>query len=190
MLYDRSDARLAVHQGVTSPGLSSNDLHISVADRRTRYSLRARPDAADQLRSRTGLPLPTRINHSAEDKTIQISCLGPDEWLLVAENRQDLQARFTFDDDEMPSLPFSLVDVSHRSVAIAISGANAERAIRAGCPLDLDLAAFPVSRVTRTVFERAEIILFRKAGDQFEIDIWRSFAPYLLALLRKAGSGF
>lgn len=132
------------------------------------------------------MPLPTRINQSAEDKTIRLLCLGPDEWLLVTDDGADLQARFDFGIVESPTLPFSLVDVSQRNVAMEVSGRKAEQAMKTGCPLDLSLASFPVGKVTRTVFERAEIVLFRKAPDAFEIEIWRSFAPYLLALLEKA----
>lgn len=138
------------------------------------------------LQSLTGLTLPSRIGQSVEDETIRIFCLGPDEWLLIADDAGDLRAKFDLGNPEAASPPFSLVDVSHRNIAVQIAGSKAEAAIRTGCPLDLDPASFPVGKVTRTVFERAEIILFRKAPDEFEIEIWRSFAPYLLALLDKA----
>lgn len=186
MLYDRSDIALAAFQGVTSPGRLSVSLEISVIDKRARYALRAKPAAADQLRKLTGLPLPAGINQSAEDKTIRLHCLGPDEWLLVAEDGDDLQARFALDPKKISGMPFSLVDVSHRHVALEIAGAHAAKAIRTGCPLDLDLDAFPVGKVTRTVFERAEIMLFRRTPDRFDIEVWRSFAPYLVALLTKS----
>ncbi|MGI9506075.1 MAG: sarcosine oxidase subunit gamma [Geminicoccaceae bacterium] len=186
MLYDRSDIALAVSQGMTSPGRLSGGLEISVLDKRARYSLRAKPAAADHVRKLTGLPLPSGINQSAEEKTIRLHCLGPDEWLLVADNGDDLQARFAIDPKKASATPFSLVDVSHRHVAIEVTGANAANAIRTGCPLDLDPDAFPVGKVTRTLFERTEIILFRRAPDHFDIEVWRSFAPYLLALLKKA----
>ena len=186
MLYDRSGIALVASQGVTSPGQQSGSLEISVADKRARYSLRAKPAVADQLRKRTGLPLPAGINQSAEERAIRIHCLGPDEWLVVADDGEDLQARFAIDSKKTSAMPFSLVDVSHRHVAFAITGGNAAGAIRTGCPLDLDLDAFPVGKVTRTVFERTEIILFRPASDHFDIEVWRSYAPYLLALLTKA----
>jgi len=185
MLYDRSDAALATHQGVDAPGKLSDQLDISLLDRRARYSLRAKPIAADQLRELIGLPLPSRVNQSAVDETIQIFCLGPDEWLLLSKDGTDLEARFEASKGKTSTAPFSLVDVSHRSVAFQIQGSKAEKAMRTGCPLDLDLVHFPVGKVTRTVFERTEIILFRKAPEQFVVEIWRSFAPYLIALIGK-----
>lgn len=186
MSHDRSDAGLAMDQAVTSPAWSSPDLEISVLGPRTRYALRTRPASMVRLQSLSGLTLPARIGQSVDDGAIRIFCLGPDEWLLTAEDEDNLAAKFDPGDPEGAPLPFSLVDISHRNVAVQIEGPKAEAAIRTGCPLDLDPAFFPVGKVSRTVFERAEIILFRKAKDVFEIEIWRSFAPYLLALLDKA----
>ena len=53
-------------------------------------------------------------------------------------------------------------------------------------PLDLDQAAFPVGMCTRTLFGKAEIVLWRKADDAFRVEVWRSFAPYVLGCLGEA----
>ena len=111
--------------------------------------------------------------------------LGPDEQLLLGPLVD--QARFeTALSVALESLPHSLVDVSHRQVAIELAGPHATTLLNAGCPLDLDLAAFPVSMVTRTAFAKTEIILWRKAPDVFHVDVWRSYAEYLTALLNVA----
>ena len=55
----------------------------------------------------------------------------------------------------------SLVDVSHRQVGIVLEGPGAARLLAAGCPLDLDLRAFPVGMSTRTLLVKAEIGLWR-----------------------------
>jgi sarcosine oxidase subunit gamma len=111
--------------------------------------------------------------------------LGPDEQLLrgpLAEPQ-----RFAADlGTALVGLPHSLVDVSHRQVAFEVSGSQAAMLINTACPLDLDLQAFPVSMVTRTVFAKAEIILWRRSPDTFHMDIWRSYASYLAALLDTA----
>ena len=57
-----------------------------------------------------------------------------------------------------------------------------------GCPLDLDAAAFPPGRCTRTLFGKAEIVLWRRDVDAWRVEVARSFAPYLLALLREAAA--
>jgi sarcosine oxidase subunit gamma len=51
----------------------------------------------------------------------------------------------------------------------------------------LDLAKFAVGRATRTIFEGVEIILIRVGQDRFELDVWRSFAPFVWGVLVKAG---
>lgn len=111
--------------------------------------------------------------------------LGPDEWLLTdgETDADSLSARLT---ETVGEAPFSLVDVSDRSVTIAISGAMAATVLNAGCPLDLGDAAFPVGAATRTVFAKAEIVLARTAETEFHIDVWRSFAPYVWTYLDEA----
>jgi sarcosine oxidase subunit gamma len=61
--------------------------------------------------------------------------------------------------------------------------------LSAGCPLDLDLAAFPIGACTRTVLGKTEIVLWRRAQDSFHLEVWRSFATYLTAFLSEAIRG-
>ena len=58
--------------------------------------------------------------------------------------------------------------------------------LNAGVPLDLSLKAFPVGMATRTIFEKAEIVLWRTGEQEFRVEVWRSFAPYVLAMLQAA----
>jgi len=39
---------------------------------------------------------------------------------------------------------------------------------------------------TRTLFGKAEIVLWRTTPDTFRIEVWRSFAPYVLGSLAEA----
>ena len=83
----------------------------------------------------------------------------------------------------------SLVDVSHRQIGLFAAGPAAARALNAGCPLDLDLAAFPLGMATRTLYDKAEIVLWRRAERKFHIEVWRSFAPHVAASLAEAARG-
>ena len=83
----------------------------------------------------------------------------------------------------------SLVDVSHRQIGLIASGPAAARVLNAGCPLDLGLTAFPVGFATRTLFDKVEIVLWRRAEASLHIEIWRSFAPYLAGSLAEAARG-
>lgn len=103
--------------------------------------------------------------------------LGPDEWLLLAE-----------DGAAPPRVapPASLVDIAHRHRAFAVEGPGAALLLAEGCPLDLDPAAFPPGACTRTLFGKVEILLWRRGPDAFEIEVARSLAAPLRALLAEA----
>ncbi len=62
--------------------------------------------------------------------------------------------------------------------------------INAFCALDLHHSAFPIGMCTRTVFGKAEIMLWRTEADTFRIEVARSFAPYVWACLDEARQEF
>ena len=76
-------------------------------------------------------------------------------------------------------MPHALVDVSHRDKAFLVRGPTAALTINAGCPLDLQLAAFPAGACTRTLLGKAEIVLWRPTAEEFQIRTPRSFAAYV-----------
>ena len=79
--------------------------------------------------------------------------------------------------------PCSLVDVSHRQTAIILEGPGAADTLNAAVPLELSDAAFPVGMCVRTIFEKAEIVLWRTGLERFHVEVWRSFGPYVWELL-------
>jgi sarcosine oxidase subunit gamma len=111
--------------------------------------------------------------------------LGPDEYLLLAPE-EDAQALYSALQSTLHAEAHALVDVSHRQIALALQGPHASELLSSGCPLDLDLGAFPPTMCTRTVFAKTEILLWRIAPEEFHIEVWRSFAAYLAQLLAQA----
>lgn len=147
-----------------------------------RAVLRCPPAMLDTVGERLGIALPREACRAADDAALAALWLGPDEWLLLGEGAPDdwvaaLQAK-------LGDAPCALVDVSHRQVALQVSGAHAETLLASGCALDLSLRAFPVGMCTRTMYDKAEIVLWRRAPDVFHIEVWRSFARYVEGLLR------
>jgi sarcosine oxidase subunit gamma len=110
--------------------------------------------------------------------------LGPDEHLLWQESR-DVALPIAELEQALAAHPHSLVDVSHRQIAVEVSGPNAAVTLSGACPLDLDLREFPVHMCTRTVLAKAEIVLWRTAPDAFHLEVWRSFQSYVLELLHE-----
>ena len=111
--------------------------------------------------------------------------LGPDEQLLIAPNA-DGPVMAQRIEGAMHSVPHALVDVSHRQCAVELRGPFATAMINTGCPLDLDLEAAPIGFCTRTVFAKAEIVLWRRTESCFQLQTWRSFVPYVTGLLALA----
>lgn len=114
--------------------------------------------------------------------------LGPDEYLLIASGPGDASpdAAIALADaleTAIGAVPHALVDVSHRQVAIEIRGPHARAILNGACPLDLDIAEFPVGMCTRTVFAKADIILWRTGAQTFHVEFWRSFSDYVVGLL-------
>jgi sarcosine oxidase subunit gamma len=114
--------------------------------------------------------------------------LGPDEWLMIADGADPAPLSETLE-SVLDGTAHSLVDVSHRQIGLIASGSAVPRVLNAGCPLDLDLSTFPVGFATRTLFDKAEIVLWRRAEATFHVEIWRSFAPWLAASLAEAARG-
>ncbi len=109
--------------------------------------------------------------------------LGPDERLLLAPQAElaTLLATLT---NALAGHACSLVDISQRQISLELHGPHASTLLNAQCALDLALDSFPVGMCTRTVFAKAELVLWRTAAECFHVEVWRSFADYLVTLLR------
>lgn len=137
--------------------------------------------AADALR----LPhneTPCRAVHNDD---LAALWLGPDERLLLgpAEAAEEIRSLLQ---RTLAGLPHSLVETSHAQIAFELSGPATAHTLNSGCPLDLDPASFPVGMCTRTVFAKAQIMLWRTGPDTFHVETARSFAPYVTQFLAQA----
>ena len=131
-----------------------------------------------------GVALPEVACRAATDGARAALWLGPDEQLLLAPDGEATAIEASIA-QALPDQAYSLVDVSHRQVGIGIHGPHAEWLLEAQCPLPLNLRDFPPGMCTRTVFGKAEIVLWRPAEQVFRLEVWRSFATYVVELLRE-----
>ncbi|MBM3627171.1 MAG: sarcosine oxidase subunit gamma [Alphaproteobacteria bacterium] len=111
--------------------------------------------------------------------------LGPDEWLLLAPRAEEDAAEDALR-GALAGAPHALVRVSDRHAALTASGPCAEALLAAGCPLDLDPAAFPEGMCTRTLLGKVEIVLWRHRPLGFRVEMRRSFAAHAWDLLAEA----
>jgi sarcosine oxidase subunit gamma len=167
------------------PTLRVSALGLSVGPPALRYVLRGDAQVAAAVAPVLRVALPQEACRSASAGARHALWLGPDEWLILAAPGDDIAAGL---ETTLGGQPHSLVDVSQRQTAIGLSGAYVHNLLSAGCPLDLDLAAFPVGMCTRTLFGKAEIVLWRTSATSFHIEVWRSFSAYVWGLLQAAGA--
>ncbi len=170
-MVDASPARLVI----------ADKIMLEACAPTTRFSFRGGAEAVAEMSTAFGVALPQESCRAAEAGSRAALWLGPDEWLLLAE------------DGDAPALgdtPHSLVDISHRQIGLSLSGPRAVELLAAGCPLDLDHRAFPIGMCTRTLLAKAEIVLWRRDPDLFRLELGRSFAAYAWDFLTEAAREF
>ena len=184
-----SDAPLTPRSPLEGLSLPSGEsFALAEAPAAARFVFRGGEGARAACSASFGAELPAKLGLAGERERRAALWLGPDEWLLIAEGDEaDLLGAEI--EAALEHAAHSLVDVSHRQIGLLVGGAVAVRALSAGCPLDLRLTAFPIGMATRTIFDKAEIVLWRRGADEFHVEVWRSFAPYLVAALSEAARG-
>ena len=183
------DAALILRSPLEGLALPAGDKFAIVeAPVAARFVFRGGEAARAACSAAFGAELPARLGLGGERGRCAALWLGPDEWLLIAEGADSVSLGAEIE-AALGAAPHSLVDVSHRQIGLLVSGAIAARALSAGCPLDLHLGAFPVGMATRTIFDKAEIVLWRRGATAFHVEVWRSFASYLVAALAEAARG-
>ena len=163
------------------------ELSLTEAPAAARLLVQGGMEARPALGDAVGLALPVVPLTAAEAGPRAALWLGPDEWLLLAEAGAEATLLDALE-TARGAVAASIVDVSARHRGIDLTGPDAALLLNEGCPLDLDDAAFPPGRCTRTLFGKAEIVLWRRDARRWRIEVARSFAPYLLALLQEAAA--
>lgn len=140
--------------------------------------LHCEPEDAQQIARLAGVMLPEAMLTSGHGEGWDALHLSPDEWLLIGElGTAELEPRFMA---ALDRFALSLVDVSERSLAIEIAGADAARLLNGACPLDFDM--FGEGACTRTLFGKVTVMLWRR-GQVMRMSYPRSFDAYVCALL-------
>lgn len=174
---------------VSRGGPQVEEASLSILPDAAKFVFRGGSSSLSTLGGAFGLELPRTVNRFNESGKRRAYCLGPDEWLLEAGNEDPVslwcELSASLADDAC-----SLVDVSHRSDGIEISGTKSEYILNHGCPLDLSAKEFPVGMCTRTVLGKSSLILSRTDQTVFCLDIWRSFSTYVWSLLDEARQEF
>lgn len=161
----------------------SGPVRLSLLPEAARFSLRVGRANLNKASEAFGASLPERIGGRVSEGPRSALCLGPEEWVLHTSN------------DDAPALtaafaglgfgtPHSLVDISDRECAIAISGQQAADLLSTSCPRDL--SAIPAGSGTRTLFDTVPVALFKDSETEYRLECWRSYLPHVWGLLATA----
>jgi sarcosine oxidase, subunit gamma len=183
--------RSALNLPVAASSDQSAAVKIAPLQAEARWSLRLPERDVGKVTTIAGFQLDQLINRFATHDGRTATRLGPDEWLLLApEADSEMVARELT--AGLNGQHHALVDISHRNIALTVSGSAAAAVLNAGCPLDLHPQHFPVGMATRTLLGKCEILLFRLDSTEptFRIECWRSFATYISAFLTEAAREF
>jgi sarcosine oxidase subunit gamma len=150
----------------------------------SRFILRGGDGARAAAGQEFGLNLSETACRAAVNGNRAALWLGPDEQLLLAADGEVEQIEAALV-RALQGQAYSLVDVSHRQVGFNIHGPHAEWLLESQCPLPLNLRDFPIGMCTRTVFAKAEIVLWRTDQLAFRLEVWRSFSLYVVQLLHE-----
>jgi len=180
-------AELAARRG---PSVTERDW-LKLLPAATRFAFYGDATARAALRTAWGVEFSEGPLRAHADATRATLWLGPDEYLLLdfgsSTSTADLVAAL---ETPLGGIPHALVDISHRQFAVGVTGPHAADILNGACPLDLDLREFPVGMCTRTVFAKADIVLWRTAAETFHLEVWRSFAGYVTGVLAEIASEF
>ncbi len=167
------------HQFDTAP------FTVDEAAFRSRFSLRVKPAHRAAVGTAIGLDLPEKVGARFTNGPREVLCLGPDEWLILADDSPALtdasRAAYGY-------APHSLVEISDREITYTLRGAAVVDALACCCPRDV--AAMPVGSAARTVFDAATVVLWRDGATDFRMDVWRSFTPHVQSLLAQVQREF
>jgi sarcosine oxidase subunit gamma len=158
---------------------------VTRLERVARFVLRGGAQVAEAAGTALGLDVALPACRSVQHDGLAALWLGPDEWLLIVPLEEETKISEMLR-TALASLPHALVDVGHRDAAFRVRGPAAAVLINAGCPLDLRLASFPPGACTRTLLGKAEILLWRRGAEEFDIETPRSFAVYVRDFLEVA----
>jgi sarcosine oxidase, subunit gamma len=137
-----------------------------------------------------GLPLPLEPNRTTSMRTVRVSWLGPDEWLITAP------------EDAVPELPIriaraladrraAVTDISASRAIIEIAGPRSRELLQKGCGLDLHPRAFGPGQCAQTLFARLPVIIDQlSAAPAYRVYLRRSSAQWLCEWLIDAAEEF
>ena len=157
----------------------------------TQLTLRAETgsEASGVASATLGLPLAVVPNTTRPRHDLSVLWMGPDEWLIVAE--QDGKVDQPALERALEGHHATVVDVSAQRTVIEVAGADARELLLKGCALDLHPQTFAVGRCAQTNLARTQVVLLSRDREPvYWVFVRASFAEYLAEWLIDAAAEY
>jgi sarcosine oxidase subunit gamma len=147
-------------------------------------SLRVDPTRAAALERALDVELPRTVGRVAEHGPRHVLWLGPDEWLVVAEEHPSplVESMVAAADGAHAAV----VDVSANRTVLELSGPAARGVLEKGCPADLHPRAFQPGMAITTTLARVPLLLWQVDAEVYRLLPRSSFSDYVARWLRDA----
>ncbi len=186
-------AHLGLVAQATRARSESQGVAMSELPYRAAVNLRGRldePGFAAAVDAGLGCLLPDRVGGVATSDTASALMLGPDEWLLVAEDGTEGPALRERLAKALDDYFCSVVEVGQQYCWIRLAGPEAAATLQKGCPLDLDPAVFAAGHCAQSLLSKIDVLVCRRddrdGAPVFEVAVRRSFADYAWRWLHDA----
>lgn len=149
---------------------------------RRRFALQGRKDTLEGAAKAFGLAEAPAMLASAAAGDCTLLRLAPQELFIITGDAGLPEAVTTY----LGTVPNSLVEVSERQIGWTLEGEKLRDILAALSPLDMRERSFPVGMVTRTLFGKADGMVWRTSENTFHLEAWRSFGPYMSSMMDAA----
>ena len=173
----------------TAPTQPDSDRAIQITDcgLMTRINLRCdaeNPEIKKRLQRLVGTTLPQQANRFNQSGDRAIIWLGPDEWLILAEDGAAASIIAELDIPEAGHV--AVTDVSDALGGIGLQGAAVRQVLAKHCALDFHASSFTTGMAAQSLLSHASVIIQCLDDQRFMVTGRSSFMPYILELLKDA----
>lgn len=137
-----------------------------------------------------GVFVPSEPNTIVDGDFGQLIWLGPDEWLLIAEQKTESVLIKSLQ-NKLRDIRSAVTDVSGGQTIIRLTGASSSDVLLKGCSLDLHQRSFSTGRCAQTLVAGMGVtIIHVDDTPTFDLIVRRSLAEYLACWIEDASQEY
>jgi len=172
--------------------LDSPQITLSEIPHLGKLNIRCAGDDRQQISKLTGYNLALQTNQLSSKAGRHAICLGPDEYLLLAEQGSETRLEKMLNSDKIIN-KIAVTNVSDALCALSLSGLKVRELLSKGCAIDLHPDSFGRNKSVQCDLALANVIIAcieANETDEFLCICRTSFAEYVLDWMIDAGYEF